>query len=125
MMNKEARENRDISRVERKQQIAGKEKKLQTDNKSIDQQKEEAAERAEQQMQAAATSYWLGILSAGAATNTAVPAVEAADSTKRKPANTNRVVKPSGNTDQRKEVNDAAARLLSQIGNINKVAGLR
>jgi len=131
MMNKEARESRNAARTERTEQIAGKEKKLQTDNKNISQQKDEAAERADQQMQAAVTSYWLGVVSARASNNITVAASEKQDSTKTKLTNANRVVKPptvtsgAATTDQRKEVNDAVTKLLAQVGDVNKIAGLR
>ena len=74
MMNKEAREDRRLQRQDQRMELAAKEEKLKTDNKSIDQGMKEAKEKADNAMTAAQTNMWIGIVSGSAAigSNTAV-----------------------------------------------------
>ncbi len=135
MQNKEARENRNVSTADRRQQLAGKEKKLETDNKQIDRQMEEARQKADQQMTASQTDFWLVVVNTRLVKLERITDTEKKDSSKQRLSNDNRVVRPArvttgtGNTgdnarDQRKDLNDAVSKLLAQIGEINKVAGL-
>lgn len=132
MMNKEARDNRNISNADRRQQLTGKEEKLKADNKQIDQQMDEASQKAEQQMNAAQTAFWLGVVNGAQATTTGVVSnTGKADSSKLRLIKPPVVSKGTGNTgdtnarDERKDVNDAISKLQAQIGEIKKVAGLK
>lgn len=132
MLNKEAREDRNISTMDRRQRLSEKEVKLKTDNKKIDQQMDEASQKADQQMTAAQTAFWLGVVNAGLTNTGTIAETKKEDSSKLKPGNHNRLTKPSqvttgtGNTgNQRIATNDAISKLLLQIGEINKVAGLK
>ena len=137
MMNKEARENRNISATDRQQRLAEKEEKLKNQNKKIDQQMDEAAQKADQQMAAAQTAFWVGVVSGLAQISVRDENTVKGDSSTLKLNNDHRLNKPSriitgtGNTgdnkirDPRKEVNDAISKLLAQISEINKAAGLK
>lgn len=125
MMNKEARESRNISTADRRQQLTNKEEKLKADNKKIDQQMEEASQKADQQMAAAQTAFWLGVVNGVSANTGMVSNTGKADSSKLRLTKSSRVTTGTGNKgDQRKDVNDAISKLLAQIGEINKFAGL-
>lgn len=132
MVNKEARENRNISTADRQQRLTEKEEKLKNNNKQIDRQMEEASQKADQQMAAAQTAFWIGVVSgAAAATTGMISNKEKADSSKLR-LNNNRQIKPSGGTketgntgEQGKDVNDAISKLQAQISEIKKVAVLK
>lgn len=137
MLNKEAREDRNISAADKRQRLAEKEEKLKTDNKKIDQQMEEARQKADRQMAAAQTEFWLAVVNTGSASAGSTANTEKEDSSKRRLSNHNKLTKPSGistgtdnagntNTqDQRKKVNDAITKLNAQIGEISRVSGLK
>jgi hypothetical protein len=67
MINKEAREDKKIARMEKNMELAAKEEKLKTDNVKIDQQKKEADEKADNAMTGAQTNLWIGIVNGNSA----------------------------------------------------------
>ena len=138
MVNKEARENRNISTADRQQRLTEKEEKLKNNNKQIDQQMEEASQKADQQMAAAQMAFWMGIVNnAGFTFTGSVRETGKGDTSKLKLSNDNRLTIPSkvpigtGNTgdnnakEQRNDINIASSKLRTQISKINKVAGLQ
>ena len=63
MMNKEAREDRKMANQDRQVELVSKENKLKSDNAKIDQMKQEAQQKADNQMSSANTDLWIGIIS--------------------------------------------------------------
>lgn len=130
MQAKETREDRTVSRQDTRLKLAEKEGKLKTDNKQIDQQTEEARQKAEQQMNAARIAFWLGIVNPQSAGSTGVTATKKEDSVKfrvTKPARVPAEKGGSGNDsgDQQKKLNDAVNKLLAQISNLSRITELQ
>ena len=63
IMNKEAREDRKISRTSKELEVKNKEAKVASDNKAIDQQKRESNEKYDNAMNAANTELKTGVIS--------------------------------------------------------------
>lgn len=149
MMNKEAREDKKISRMERDVELSAKSEKIKMENQKIDQMKQEAQEKADQQMQAAQAEMWIGIVSVSASAfsgnsqlqtgrvNTGNKQivngtnVRVVDSPKLKPVNATDKIRMTEkqkeksdaadktSDDHRKAIKDAVKKLLDQMAEIS------
>lgn len=67
MMTNEARQNSKMATTNKQLQLTGRENKLNIDKEKIDQQKKEAKEKADNEMNAAQVNLWMGIVSGSSA----------------------------------------------------------